>query len=426
MQTSFKTLVFRNKRLGLLTLTTEKPAESLEEARALAGPMDIDIALDVSGSMLTSMNTLTCTLGALVDLIPGSILSIGSFDHEYKCLLQPTVVGGNVADIKAIQLINRYGNTNLQDTLTALLQRPGIKILATDGFANAPSQGIFESSQLCSLARASPNYSQSIIHTLGIEGGTMNSELLKTLALESGGIMQLASEQEGIPKFLGDVLAAHMYTRFSNLQLSVRRGGAGEVATMLTKLPVGGAIVRSDMPTRIVFALSPHSPQETDTWNVQVQGNDLVNKTPWGCARTLEASDALGEDIPRILGCAVVSPYFETAHISTEEAMRDLQALALLPSCAALTIKLRDIVARKAYSAPTENAQDSYAAYSLAGSSGGGEISPQLFNLRALSLAQSQSQAREPHSPGGAASSGDPASAHPAGNSSAMDDWFPA
>jgi hypothetical protein len=420
MLSTFKTVAFRNKRFGMLTLTPVKPVESLEEARVLAGPMDIDIALDVSGSMIQAMETLNCTLGALVDLIPGSTLSIGCFDHEYRCLLPPTVVGANAAEIKAIKLVNRYGNTNLQDTLAALLQRPGIKILATDGLANSPSTGLLQSSQLCSFARSSLNYSQSVIHTLGIEGGQMNSDLLKTLALESGGIMQLANEQEGIPRFLGDVFAAHLYTRFAKLQISVKGGRAGEIATMLTKLPVGGAIVRSDMPTRIVFAVGPptseeeFNPETPSTWNVQIQGQDLVTRSVWGCARTLDATHAEGEDIARILGCAVVTPYFETAIVDTEEAMQDLEALSKIPSCSAIAIKLKDIVTRRAYSsAPTgENAQDSYAAYAMSGSSGGGDFSPQLLDLRAMSLAQSQSQAA--HSPrANSGNSADPSSAQP-------------
>jgi hypothetical protein len=235
----------------------------------------------------------------------------------------------------------------------------------------------------------------------------MNSDLLKTLALESGGVMQLANEQEGIPRFLGDVFAAHWYTRFAKLQVSVRGGRAGETATMLTKLPVGGAIVRSDMPTRIVFQVGLHTLEETlnpetpSTWNVQVQGQDLITKSFWGCARTIEASNAVGEDIARILGCAIVSPYFENPIVDTEEAMQDLAALSKIPSCAALAITLRDIVARRAYSHTSgENAQDSFAAYAMSGSSGGGEISPQLLDLRAMSLAQSQSQS---------SSGGDPA-----------------
>jgi hypothetical protein len=412
MLSTFKTVAFRNKRYGMLTLSPVKPVEGLEEARALAGPMDIDIALDVSGSMLQAMDTLNCTLGALVDMTPGSTLSIGCFDHEYRCLLPPTVVGANAAEIKTLKLVNRYGNTNLQDTLAALLQRPGIKILVTDGLANAPHGGLWESSQLCSFARSSPNYSQSVIHTLGIEGGQMNSDLLKTLALESGGVMQLANEQEGIPRFLGDVFAAHLYTRFAKLQVSVRGGRAGEAALMLSKLPVGGAIVRSDMPTRIVFAVGPPSLEETfnpetpSTWNVQVQGQDLITKSFWGCARTLEGEDAEGEDIARILGCAVVSPYFENPLVDTEEAMQDLQALSQLPSCAALSITLKDIVTRRAYAAPSgENAHDSFAAYAMSGSSGG-ETSPQLLDLRAMSLAQSQSQAPEASGDPGSASAG--------------------
>jgi hypothetical protein len=403
----------------MLTLSPVQPVEALEEARELAGPMDIHIALDRSGSMLKAMETLNCTVGALVDMTKGSTLSIGCFDHEYECLLPPTVVGTNSAQIKAIKIVNRYGNTNLQDTLAALLQRPGIKILVTDGLANAPPQGLYESSQLCSFARSSPHYSETVIHTLGIEGGQMNSDLLKTLALESGGVMQLANEQEGIPRFLGDVLAAHWYTRFSKLQVSVRGGRAGEAAIMLTKLPVGGAIVRSDMPTRIVFEVGPPCYEETlnpetpSTWNVQVQGQDLTTKSFWGCARTLEGAPAEGEDIARILGCAIVSPYFENPIVDTEEAMQDLTALSKLPSCAALAITLRDIVARRAYSAPSEeNAHDSFAAYAMSGSSGG-EISPQLLDLRAMSLAQSQSQDTSGADPGTASGGMDTAATEP-------------
>ena len=49
-------------------------------------------------------------------------------------------------------------------------------------------------------------------------------------------------------------------------------------------------------------------------------------------------ADAEGEDIARIMGCAVVSPYFEAPLLDTEEALQDLQALNKFPSCSALVI----------------------------------------------------------------------------------------
>jgi hypothetical protein len=394
MRASLKTLQFCNKRYGLVELSTETPAEPLEIARTLTPPMDIDIAFDVSGSMMPNMRQLQSTLGALLDMSMDCTVSVGVFDHEYTRVLQPTVVSAaNLAELKTIKLINRQGYTNLQDTLQNMLQRPGVKILCTDGLANNPPDGLHTSAELSNFARTQPHFASSTIHTLGdiARGSDLNSELLKNLALESGGIFKLTSEQEGIPSFLGDVFAAHYYTRFSSVTTSLPE------CTLLSQLGVKGCIVRSDMPTCLVYEI-----KDGATFQLKLKGWDVAKRVDTEATLDLEETPANKYDMLKIIGCAIVAPMLNNKYPvwSRDHAFAHADLLGLKslgPDAASLVITAERYIERRNHEnahgyAPQENSQDSLGAYNY-GSSGGGDVtSPQLINLRAAALAQSQSQ----------------------------------
>lgn len=391
MLTSLHTLRFGTKRYGLLTLQAQ---ESADRARELAGPMDVDINFDVSGSMLSNMDTLRKTLGALIDMGIGSTLSVGVFDHEFSRLLTPTVITAENQEVlkNSIVLRNRQGYTNLQDTLKAMLQRPGIKILVTDGRANKPEIGLHSSTELCMYARSFPLYNQCTIHTLGIENGELNSDLLKTLALDSGGIFKLTSGQEGIPSFLGDVIASHLYTGLSRILVSLQS------STLITSLPLQGASLRSDVPTFMVWEIS----SEEDVLSLSITYWDNRTQTRTDYNENICVGDVSNEDIPRILGCAILAPILNNKYSNWTRyhglAQADLIGLKSFGAPAtALVLVLEEYIRRRNYEtsqgyASGENSQDSLGAFMYQGTSGGEVSSPQLLELRSSAIHQSQSQ----------------------------------
>jgi hypothetical protein len=393
MQASLNTLSFGTKRYGLLTLQAPV-VESPERARELAGPMDLEINFDVSGSMLSNMDTLRNTLGALIDMGVGSTLSVGVFDHEFSRLLTPTLITPeNQETLKSsLVLRNRQGYTNLQDTLRAMLQRPGIKILVTDGRANRPEMGLHNSTELCMYARTFPLYDQCTIHTLGIENGELNSDLLKTLALESGGIFKLTSGREGIPSFLGDVIASHLYTRLSRIMVTLQS------STLMTSLPLQGGSLRSDVPTFMVWEIS----SEEDVLSLSITYWDNHSQTRTDYNENIRLGDVSNQDIPRILGCAILAPILNNKYSNWRRdhgfAHADLLGLKSFGApAAALVITLEEYIRRRNHEmtqgyASGENSQDSLGAF-MYQSTGGGEVtSPQLLELRSSAVLQSQSQ----------------------------------
>jgi hypothetical protein len=334
--------------------------------------------------MISNMETLRKTLGALIDMGIGSTLSVGVFDHEFSRLLTPTLITNeNQETLKSsLVLRNRQGYTNLQDTLDAMLQTPGIKILVTDGMANRPDMGLHTSRQLCVFARTFPHYTQCTIHTLGIENGDLNSELLKTLAMDSGGMFKLTTHREGIPAFLGDVMASHLYTRFTRICVRL------ENATLLTTLPLEGALLRSDFPTYLVWEI--HS-QET-TLGLNIDAWDVHAKTQITHSESIQVGDVQSADISRILGCAVMAPILNGKYPKWYRdhgfAQADLLGLKSFGApAAALVITLEEYIRRRNHELSqgyynAENSQDSLGAF-MFGSSGGEVSSPQLIELRA-------------------------------------------
>lgn len=396
-------LVWGSKTYVLVKISTVQSAEPLEIARSIAGPMDIEVAYDVSGSMQRNMIALTNTNKALVDMAMDCTLTVGTFDDTYKRLVEPTVISpSNTQALKDVEIINRGGFTNLQDTIAALLQRPGIKILVTDGLANKPDFGLTSSSALTTFARGMPHYAESTIHTLGIENGELNSELLKTLALESGGVFKLTTEQEGIPAFLGDVFRTHLYTRLV-LKVSLQR------AKLLTEIPLSGLKVCSDAPSYLVFELlddetaQPPPPGIAEVRYFNAEGLDIAAKSLYQSQTPFYSFPvATKEDIARILGCVVVAPILNNKYSDWTSqraaAIADLEALkAWGAPAAALAIAVEEYIHRRNHENAHgyqggENAHDSLGAYAF-GSSGGGDVtSPQLINLRSAAVAQSQAQ----------------------------------
>jgi hypothetical protein len=393
MQANLSTLSFGTKKFGLLSLTTPHTAESVDDARALAGPMNIEINFDVSGSMISNMETLRKTLGALIDMGLGSTLSVGVFDHEFSRLLTPTLITKENQEMlkSSIVLRNRQGYTNLQDTLGAMLQTPGIKILVTDGLANRPEMGLHSSKELSKFARTFPNYNHCTIHTLGIENGDLNSELLKTLAIDSGGIFKLTTHREGIPAFLGDVMASHLFTRCTRIRAKL------EHATLLTSLPTEGALLRSDCPTYLVWEIT----SQENTLSLHIDAWDVQTKTSFTHSETITLVDVKTADIARILGCAVLAPILNGKYPKWFRdhgfAHADLLGLKSFGApAAALVITLEEYIGRRNHELSQgyetlENSQDSLGAY-MFGSSGGEVSSPQLIELRANAVQQSQVQ----------------------------------
>jgi hypothetical protein len=396
MLASLKTLSVGTKTYGLLTLKTSQAVESLDEARAIAGPMNIDINFDVSGSMMCNMDTLRKTLGALIDMGIGSTLSVGVFDHEFSRLLTPTLITKENHQMlkSSIILRNRQGYTNLQDTLASMLQTPGIKILVTDGLANKPDMGLLTSDGLSKFARTFPLYSQCTIHTLGIDGSELNSDLLKTLALDSGGIFKLTSKHEGIPAFLGDVIAAHLYTRLTHMNIMLNSSQLSSI--LLTSVPMQGPNLRSDIPTHLVWEMLVRQ----DAYDLRVTSWNEATKSHVDLNLHLPVQDVEGQDITLILGCAILAPIlngkYRNWHTDYALAQQDLVNLKNfgLPA-SALVIALEEYICRRnrevsqGYTAG-ENSQDSLGAFMFGGTVA--VSSPQLIELRTNAVEQSQAQ----------------------------------
>jgi hypothetical protein len=231
-----------------------------------------------------------------------------------------------------------------------------------------------------------------VIHTLGIDNGSdLNADLLKNLAQDSGGTFKLTTAKEGIPAFLGDVLATHLYTRFAQLQLNLHGG------KVITRIPLLGVTLRSDAATHLVFKIEP-----AEELKLKVQGWDVAKQCSIEQEIQLKPVAANDEDILRILGCAVVAPILSGKYKDWPreygKAHADLARLkALGAPVASLIIAVEEYILSRnqmnmhGFRGHDENPHDSMAAFEL-GSSGGGVTSPQLFDLRANAIAQSQMQ----------------------------------
>ena len=316
---------------------------TIKDAKSQYGPPKITLVVDVSGSMMPNMKILKHSLLALFDMAgPGSCIRVISFDETPKTILKSTVLSTESIPVLKKNVMETLENngksTNLQLAIQACLadqdeviggegksqsesntnnpSSPGsevyeqITLFASDGLANL---GLTSSQELLSYARTFESYSKQTFYTLGIKLSQyvdLNSELLKDMALDSGGSFQITSSSTGIAEFLGDVLAHHYFVMFTNMHFSCTSSNGLE-GMLCTKLSQRGGILRGDRPLELTWefhkeALPPFTLKarmskrpEKDCYHLLPEEFKEVSLQPETCSHY---------DIEKIFGCTLVAP----------------------------------------------------------------------------------------------------------------------
>ena len=312
---------------------------TIKDAKSQYGPPKITLVVDVSGSMMPNMKILKHSLLALFDMAgPGSCIRVISFDETPKTILKSTVLSTESIPVLKKNVMETLENngksTNLQLAIQACLEEekqsqsdtsnpssPGggndqpeineqITLFASDGLANL---GLTSSQELLSYARTFDSYSKQTFYTLGIKLSQyvdLNSELLKDMALDSGGSFQITSSSTGIAEFLGDVLAHHYFVTYTNMHFSCTSSNGLE-GMLCTKLSQRGGILRGDRPLELTWefhkeALPPFTFKarmskrpEKKCYHLLPEEFKEVSLQPETCSHY---------DIEKIFGCTLVAP----------------------------------------------------------------------------------------------------------------------
>jgi hypothetical protein len=258
--------ILRNGVLGSFVIVDinlgASSSDSFAISKSSAPPPRVKLILDVSGSMMESMNYVKTTALAAVDaLANGSKLSVISFDTCAKIIIDSVILtDDNRVDVKktiSAGIINCNGGTNLEEPLTfCFIDESSNILLMTDGLAN---HGLLQTSKdLIGLSRSYPNYQSCIVNTMGIQQSAdivLNAELLKQLAIDTNGTFRIVPDAESLQCFVGDVLAGYYLRKYDrvNIEVMSSNGFKGKVIAN----PLNGFVIRSDRPTRAVFEISP-------------------------------------------------------------------------------------------------------------------------------------------------------------------------
>lgn len=306
---AIKGSVYENEGLGgkftLITcsLPLKEAGDLLRESKAIRPYPNIKIALDVSGSMLTSMPHVLGTALASVDAMDdGSKLSILTFDDTVlpiqffdgeKLTEEILLTDKNRSLIKdsiSKQVENLNGGTRLELPLSQALNAPCSLMFATDECATTGFN--VSSRDLLSMVRSIPSYKHSTINCLGLqldEGGSLNGELLKQMALDTNGTSLLARNVEGLGSFMGNVLYNHYMRRFDRVQ--IMGTSSNGLNGMLIDAAIHGFVINADKPTCAVMqwpkeAIEPFSifvhampaDQQQGFAQSSLQCSSLINK----------------------------------------------------------------------------------------------------------------------------------------------------
>jgi hypothetical protein len=231
--------------------------------------------LDVSGSMEPYMDHVVSTAFATVDAVAStkdSTIETVAFDSKvYRILDKTYIPSRSFVDtlylLLRTRLKNEGGTTNIEAVLHSVLKDRKEShthiMFITDGLANTGN--VVSSDGLLQFARSLPGYSNISIHTLGLalNGNTsLNSALLRELALDTNGVFRVVKTIDDLPTFLGDIRADHECTVLRNLQISafqIEGHRIGPINRLLTRVPLSGPSLRHDRPLRLVWALESAS-----------------------------------------------------------------------------------------------------------------------------------------------------------------------
>jgi hypothetical protein len=164
-----------------------------------------------------------------------------------------------------------------------------------------------KSSELIEYARSFPSYVNHTMFTLGIrtnQSGDLNSDLLKDMALDSGGIFQLTETKEGIAKILGDVFAHHYFYRYL-IQIPVCTSANGCIGQMKTSMGLKGAKLRADKPLTWIweFPLTAEGPFTLSFTSIKRTTTVVISES-----LPLQTNKATELQAFIILGCVLVTP----------------------------------------------------------------------------------------------------------------------
>jgi hypothetical protein len=374
---------------SLLSLTLPPPSPHVfQESQGLLPPPNVVLALDISGSMLSSMQALKSTAMATVDgLCDGSKLKIVTFDSYANIVLESTLINEtNREKIKSIireNVINNHGCTNIQDALILSMKEPSTILFATDGLANI---GFSSSSSLLTVARSLPTYKNCLINTLGLqldEHNGLNAEMLKSLAFDTNGTFRLARDTEGLSSFIGDTLGAYYLRRFNNI--SVHAKSANGLFGEIIMPPLTGYVLRVDRPTHAVIRWPPGA---IGPFDIQIESHSIIYNKSFHFEKHFEINHANEDAINLIVGSLAAS------YLSSNQPI-DPKFISIIKNLAQNYTSLIPIAI--ALDMPKSNEQEGASArfsqqvFNFA-SLGGGEITNQVAELRAMSHTCSLSQ----------------------------------
>lgn len=441
-------------------LSSSTPAESIEVCKELYGPPEITFVADVSGSMAPSMSILKNSVLALLDMAgEGSFARVLTFDDQTRTIMKSVILTKeNIPKLKEKikeDLINYGGSTNLQEAIryclltekeieeeraqdsqssvasidphqpspvalqggsdpkslqkiddeteaqaaeaVSKLNHEQITLFASDGLANS---GLTASHNLLTFARTFDSYFHQTFYTLGIKLTPfveLNSELLKDMALDSGGSFKITSNSEGIAEFLGDVLAHHYFVRFTHMRFKCESQN-GKSGTLCTKLSMRGGILRADKPLELVWefpcdALPPftlHASMKKRQTLTQKLSQDFIFET------VLHPQPCEEDDIEKILGCSLLAPAVDRvfSHEELTKKIKQLEKFIQEGSFLGTLQYARDVLKKcldNFGGGGEQTAEDSMHSYAM--SSGGGAVmSVQAEQLRSFALQATQAQ----------------------------------
>jgi hypothetical protein len=393
----------------VLTSTSVKGETSLEYCKKLFGPPTLTFIGDVSGSMQPNMQTLRKSVLAMCDMAGvGSKIRVIIFDEKATTLVPYTVLENEEVlettknTIRKL-LENSGKSTNLELALKELLDvsqqdsdpkdftdSPQIAIFASDGMANI---GRSSSADLVEYARSFKTYASQTLYTLGIISGIfseLNSELLKDMALDTGGSFQLTMNSEGISHCLGDALAHHYFVRFTQAKFKCTSSN-GFPGDLCTHLPKSGGVLRADKPLHLVwnFPIEAEEPYTFFLDTKERDGQDFFGSLP-STPQKAEVSH-----MSTIFGCSLLVPALDkkvTREVLDQNIKKYKEFLKLNDAA-----ELRDILheLEKCFcnfdSTQEQTAEGSFQSYAM-GSGGGAEVSLQAEALRSTAVEATQAQ----------------------------------
>ena len=278
-----------------------------------------------------------------------------------------------------------------------------ITIFASDGLANS---GLITSPYLLTFARTFETYFNQTFYTLGIKLDPyteLNSELLKDMALDSGGSFAITSNSDGIAEILGDVLAHHYFVRFTDMQFKCESKN-GHSGSLCTKIPKRGGVLRADKPLELIWEF-PCEALPPFTLHVSMKKRQIIEnkhlKETNSSENVLDLKPFVEDDIEKIFGCVLLAPAMDRKQSLEElkekivqfEKFMNVHLPAFKGTLHYVHDSLKNCLEKFGYGGE-QTAEDSMHSYAM--SSGGGAVmSVQAAELRSSALQATQAQSRD-------------------------------